>query len=227
MYNILKKDGLTVARVIYVFCGLLLIFLLRNFIFITLLPALVAWMIAARRQKFIFPTFAIVYIFFILLFFSLKYVHPKLDLPQYVSSRQLAFIEIASKAASTININPLFPDFRSFFNNAPQALNHTLMRPYLSETAKSLYVPLALEILFYEALLLAYFIFPMKGAIRDSFIYFGIFFTLSMFLLVGYTIPILGAIVRYRSVYFPFIITPLACMININKIKLALNYKKQ
>ena len=226
MYKIFKKEGFTVTRIIYIFCGLLLIFLLRNFIFITLLPALTAWIIAEKRQKFIFPTFVIVYIFFILMFFSLKFIHPKLDLPQYVSSRQLAFTEIASKAASAININPLFPDFRSFFNNAPQALNHSLMRPYLSESVTPLYIPLAAEILFYEILLLAYLFFPLRKPVYDSFIYFGIFFALSMFLLIGYTIPILGALVRYRSVYFPFFITPLVCLIDFTKIKSVLNYKK-
>ena len=227
MYNILKKDGFTPARFIYIFFGLLLIFLLRNFIFITLLPALIAWAIAQKRQKFIFPAFAFVYVFFILIFFSLKFIHPKLDLPQYVSSRQLAFIQLAGKASSAININPLFPDFRSFFNNAPQALNHTLMRPYLSENVTLFYIPLAVEILFYEILVFAYIFFPSKKPLDDGFIYFGLFFTFSIFLLIGYTIPILGAIVRYRSVYFPFLITPLVCLIDVNRIKVGLNLKNK
>ncbi|MEP6596922.1 MAG: hypothetical protein ABJA71_13300 [Ginsengibacter sp.] len=226
MYSLLKKDGFAISRLIYIFCGLLLIFLLRNFIFITLLPALTAWIVVGKRQKFIFPIFAIVYIFFILMFFSLKVIHPKLDLPQYVSSRQLTFIQLAGNASSAININPLFPDFRSFFNNAPQALNHTLMRPYLSESITLLYVPLALEILFFEILFVAYIFFPLKKPVRDGFIYFGLFFSLSMFLLIGYTIPVLGAIVRYRSIYFPLFITPLACLIDVHKIKLRLNYEK-
>ncbi len=225
MYNILKKDGFAVSRLIYIFCGLLLIFLLRNFIFITLLPALTAWIIVGKKQKFIFPIFAMVYIFFILMFFSLKFIHPKLDLPEYVSSRQLTFIQLAGKAASAININPLFPDFRSFFNNAPQALNHTLMRPYLSENITLLYVPLAIEILFFEILFVAYLFFPLKKPIHDGFIYFGLFFTLSMFLLIGYTIPIIGAIVRYRSIYFPLLITPFACLIDFHKMKVSLNYQ--
>jgi len=225
MFQILKKE-ITVSRVIFIFCGLALIFLLRNFIFIALLPALTAWIITAKKQKFIFAAFMIVYVLFTLVFFSLKFIHTKLDLPQYVSSRQLAFIEISSRASSAININPLFPNFRSFFNNAPQALNHTLMRPYLSEKFTLLYIPLAIEILFYEALLLAYFFFPLKLPSYDSFIYFGLFFTLSMFLLIGYTIPILGAIVRYRSIYFPFLITPIACLIDLDKLRLMLHYKK-
>ncbi len=159
------------------------------------------------------------------MFFSLKFIHPKLDLPEYVSSRQLTFIQLAGKAASAININPLFPDFRSFFNNAPQALNQTLMRPYLSENITLLYVPLAIEILFFEILFVAYLFFPLKKPIHDGFIYFGLFFTLSMFLLIGYTIPIIGAIVRYRSIYFPLLITPFACLIDFHKMKVSLNYQ--
>jgi len=222
MYNILRSKRFSAERLIHIFWGLVLIFLLRNFIFITLLPALAAWVIAAKKQKSIFSTFVIVHVSFTVIFFSLKFIHPKLDLPQYVSSRQLAFIELAGKAGSAININPLFPDFRSFFNNAPQALNHTLMRPYLSENVTPLYTPLALEILFYEILLFAYLLFPLKMPVYNSFIYFGLFFALSMFLLIGYTIPILGAIVRYRSIYFSFFITILACLTDINKIKVAL-----
>jgi hypothetical protein len=100
------------------------------------------------------------------------------------------------------------------------------MRPYLSESNTFLYIPLALEVLLYEAILLAYFIFPVKKPVTNSFIYFGLFFTISIFLMIGYTIPILGALVRYRSIYFPFIISPLACLIDTNKIRLALDYKK-
>jgi hypothetical protein len=226
MFYLLKKRGFIAKRVIYISVALLLIFFLRNFVFITLSPALAAWMLSERRKGFVFPTFVIVYAFFILFFFSLKFIHPKLDLPQYVSSRQLEFIQIAEKAASSININPLFPDFRSFLNNVPQALNHTLMRPYLSETITPLYLPPAVEILFFELLFLGYLFFPLKLPGHKSFICFGIFLTLSMFLLIGYTIPILGAIVRYRCIYFPFLITPVVCLIDLKGILRIINYKK-
>jgi hypothetical protein len=213
------RKGLTLSRCIYILCSVALIFLLRNFIFIALLPALTGWIITSKRQKFIFPIFATVYVCFTLIFFSLKFIHPKLDLPQYVSSRQLAFIELSNHASSAVNINPLFPNFRSFLNNAPQALNHVLMRPYITERATLFYMPLAIEILLYELLLLTYFIFPFKMPTYDGFIYFGLFFSMSVLLLVGYTIPILGAIVRYRSICFPFLLTPIACLIDAKKIK--------
>jgi cadmium resistance protein CadD (predicted permease) len=45
-------------------------------------------------------------------------------------------------------------------------------------------------------------------------ILFCIFLGLSLLLIAGYTITFSGAIVRYRSVVFPFLITPLLCAID-------------
>jgi hypothetical protein len=48
-----------------------------------------------------------------------------------------------------------------------------------------------------------------------------------MFLIIGYTIPILGAIVRYRSIYFPFLLVPIICLTNWKQLKYFLHiYKK-
>lgn len=225
MYYVLRKERLNVKRALYILAGMGIIFLLRNFVFITLLPALTAWIIADKRKKFVLQTFILTYLFFGLLFFSLKFLHPKLDLPQYVSNRQIAFISLSKKSSSAINVNPLFPNFRSFFNNSPQALNHSLMRPYLTDDSTLFYIPVAIEIFMYEILLVLFLLFPVAKKTVNGFIYFGVFFSLCMCLIIGYTIPILGAIVRYRSIYFPFLITPIACMLNIQKLK-ALIYKK-
>ena len=184
MFGILNNERVSIKKILYIFFNLLLIFLLRNFVFITILPALVAWIIAQRRQKFILPAFITVYVIFAVICFSLKYIHPRLDLPQYVSARQMAFIELGKNGNSVININPLFPDFRSFFNNIPQALNHTLMRPYLTENKFFLYVPAAIEILIYEILFFICLLFPVKRHM-NGFIYYGIFFSLSMYLIIG------------------------------------------
>lgn len=227
-YNmyLLIKDGFSVKRLLWVMAGLGIIFLLRNFVLITLLPALVAWIIAERRKKFMLQTFIVVYLLSIVLFFNLGRLHPSLDLPQYVSTRQIAFVEIAKGGESAININPLFPHFRSFLNNSPQALNHTLMRPYLTEKSTLLYISAAFEILIYEILFLLFLLFRLKNKKTEPFIYFGIFFSLSMFLMIGYTIPIIGAIVRYRSIYFPLLIIPLLCYTDWEKLKAFLHFKK-
>ncbi len=196
---------------------LCVILLLRNFVFITLLPALIAWIIAEKFTKYAFLSFLGVYIIVIVLFFGSSMLSPGFNLPKHVSLRQLEFIEIAKRGASAININPLYPNFRSFLNNAPQALNHALMRPYLTEKFSFLYAPLATEILICEILLLLFIFFKTKTKL-SPFMHFCFFFSTSMFLIIGYTIPILGAIVRYRSIYFPFFIIPTVCLIDWKKL---------
>lgn len=227
-YNLycIIKDGFSVKRIIWFLIGLVIIFLLRNFVLITLLPAITAWIIAERNKKFILQTYVVVYLFFIGLFFSVGRLHPALDLPKYVSDRQIAFIQISKASQSAININPLFPHFRSFLNNSPQALNHTLMRPYLTEKFTVLYIPAAIEIFIYQVLFLIFLLFRSGNNKPDPYIYFGIFFSLSMFLMIGYTIPIIGAIARYRSIYFLFLLIPMVCYTDWGKVKTLLYFKK-
>lgn len=206
--------------------GLVIIFLLRNFVLLTLVPALTAWFFAERYKRYMLQSFIAVYLVFIFLFFWAGKLHPALDLPQYVSTRQIAFVEIAKGGHSSININPLYPHFRSFLNNSPQALNHSLMRPYLTEKFTMLYIPAAIEIFIYQLIFILFLIFRYTHKKKNAFIYFCIFFSLSMLIMVGYTIPIIGAIVRYRSIYLPFILAPLLCYIDWQEINRLIRIKK-
>ncbi len=226
VYYMLENKTFHLQKMLATIVCLCFIFLLRNFVFITLVPALAAWIIAIRFPRHSLTIFISLYTAMAGLFFLSGTISPRFDLPADVSSRQIAFIKISKLGASTININPLYPNFRSFLNNAPQALNHSLMRPYLTEKFTLLYFPVAVEIFIYE-ILFALFIFFKRSNLLGPFYYFCIFFSLSMFLLIGYTIPIIGAIARYRSIYFPFLIVPLICFTDWTKIKNSVYIKKK
>lgn len=206
-----------IKRILFILIGLTIIFLLRNFVLITLLPALVAWWLTSKSSRYVVQRFAIIYIGFAILFFSLHLINERVDLPRYVSERQIQFIKLSRNAGSAINVNLLFPDFRSFLNNTPQALNHSLMRPYLTEKFSIAYMPVAAEIFVYELLFLLFLFFPLRSQV-DTFICFGLFFSLTMMMIIGYTIPIIGAIVRYRSIYFPFLLIPILAGIDWTKL---------
>jgi len=207
-----KKTGIVILF-------LILVFLLRNFVFICLVPALLAWLIAEKFPRHAFISFLSVYIFITILFFCSGYISPRANLPQYVSSRQTSFIEIGKAGASTINIKPLSPSFKGFMSNAPQAFNHALMRPYITEAINFVYLPFAIEIIIVEILFILLLFFIRKKGTVDPLIYFCIFFSLTMFLITGYTVPIIGAIVRYRSIYFIFLLLPVLGYLDWNKIK--------
>lgn len=219
LFFLLRNKGFSWTRILIALFFLSLILLVRNFVFITLVPALIAWIVAEQKPKYALAIFSGVYFFIAILFFCSGFLAPKFDLPGHVSSRQLAFIEIAKNGASAININPLYPNFRSFLNNTPQALNHSLMRPYLTEHVNFLYVVAGCEVLLYEILFLFLIFFRKKNIAISPVIYFSCFFSISMFLVIGYTIPIIGAIVRYRSIYFSLILIPVVCYTDWNKLK--------
>jgi len=152
--------------------------------------------------------------------------YSKANLPAYVSARQQSFIEIGKAGNSTIEVAPLQPDFKSFLVNAPKALELTLLRPYL--TAKGIqYIPFAVEICVIEILFLAFVSFRKKKMFINPLIYFGIFFSCSMMLMTGYTVPIIGAIVRYRSIYLIFLLIPIVCYTDWKKLEKLFGKKEE
>ena len=227
LFFLINEGTIAWKRIIIVILFLILIFLLRNFVFITLIPALVAWIIAQKFPKNAFISFIITYAITGILFFSFGFISARTNLPQYVSLRQQSFIEIGKAGNSTINIQPLHPTFKSFLNNAPEAVNHTLFRPYLTEISRHQNLPFALEILLFEILFLIFIFYHKKIFPINPLIYFCVFFSLSIFLMIGYTVPIIGAIVRYRSIYFIFLMLPVVGYINWQKISRIITFRQK
>ncbi|MEO8720545.1 MAG: hypothetical protein ABI297_08580 [Ginsengibacter sp.] len=225
VFCILHEHHFSWKRISILTFFLLLIFLLRNFVFIALIPALLAWILSKKFPKHTFLCFLGVYVITTILFFSSGFISSRTDLPKYVSSRQQSFIRIGNSGNSTIEINKLYPTFKSFLFNAPQALNHSLMRPYLSEIVSIYYIPFAVEILLMEILLIIFLLYKKQKIIIHPAIYFGIFLSLTILLMTGYTIPILGAIVRYRSIYFIFLLIPITCYTDWKKIQKTFKFR--
>jgi len=224
IYNIffIINEGVSRKRLIGAIFFLLMVFLLRNFVFIALIPALIAWLIAIKFPRYAFISFAAVYVISSILFFTSGFISPRANLPQYVASRQESFIEIGKLGNSTIPIRVLDPNFKSFVRNAPQAFNHAALRPYFSEVIRVQYLPFVIEIFIIEVLFVVFLVFHKKEVVINPLIYFGIFFSITMLLMAGYTVPIIGAIVRYRSIYLIFLILPILCYTNWPRVKIFL-----
>jgi hypothetical protein len=222
------KNSFSIKRIFLICASLLLIFLLRNFVFLALLPALFAWILSNRvkwRPVYIFVT---VYLLCGLLVFNIDSVVEKIKPLAFISTRQAEYLKL-QRAATQIELDTLQPGFKSFAGNAPQALNHALLRPYLWEMPVYSVLPLSVELFLYQFLLLLFIFFRRKDPDRSNqgFLYFAVFFTLSVFLFMGYIVPNLGALVRYRSLFLPLIITPILCCLDWEKVFKVLNIAKK
>jgi len=224
VYYSLNFSGFTLLRILYISLSLLFIFVLRTYVLMALLPALFAWIFVCMKGYRPLPVFIIIYSIGLIMFFNLGRISHRLDLPKIVTQRQADFSELPV-AKTQLPMDTLYPSFKSFVWHLPLALGHSLKRPYFSDVHSSLLLlPFAIEITVYGLLLLI-FIFLYKdidGPVSQgdkAMILFGIFFSFSVFLLIGYIVPNIGAILRYRAIYLPFILTPVLCGIRSGLIK--------
>lgn len=207
--------------------ALIILFLIRSYVLINLVPALAIWVLVVKFNWWPLITFVIGYIIIGVFFFNINSIAKFVDPPNTVVQKQADFFQLPI-ATTQLKTDTLAPNFKSFVSNAPQALNHTLLRPYINELPSKSLLPINIEILVYQLLLIVAIAFKRKHDVDDinPFIIFGLFFTVTMFLFIGYIMPNLGALIRYRSVYLVFIITPIVCNINWQKLGNLFKIKK-
>ncbi len=198
---------------------LLTVGLFRSFLLIILFPAGLAWWISKAINKNTITVFLSTYILSGIVFFSSLYWGSQLNLPEAVVHRKEAF-EKLPKGFTHIEMQNLQPTISSFLHNLPQALNHSLLRPYVWEY-NSWSVRLAgLEMMAYACLIvLCVFFFKKNNTLYHRLVWFGFFVFIGMMLMIGYTIPNIGAIVRYRSIFWVLVICPILCSIDWTRIK--------
>jgi len=217
VYFALKEKKWPLKRWLGILLGIFLFLLLRNFLLVLIAPAVIAWLLASRWPRHQLACFGAVYAIAGILFFCLRYIHPKLDFPQAVVDKQQAFLTLVGN--SSIPISELKPDALSFLINAPQAITLSAFRPYPSDIHHLFSMAAAIEILLLILLFLTFLIWHKKGAIKDRKpVYFCIFFAISLLLTIGFSVNNLGAIVRYRSIALPLLVPIIAACIDWKKL---------
>jgi hypothetical protein len=226
VYQSLLKNSFSLKRMLCIVTGLVFVFLLRNFIFLALLPALFAWVLVSRTKWPALPVFTSLYLLGGLLVFNIDAVVPKIKPLEIITARQTGYLKLP-KAATQIELSPLQPAFKSFTSNAPQALNHVFLRPYIWEMPVKSVLPFGVELFGYQFLVLLLIFFRRKDLDpgHQPYLFFVLFFILPLFLFIGYMAPNLGTLVRYRSLYLPLLITPVLCAIDWIKLSEKFKFK--
>lgn len=218
LYFLLEK-GWAPGKFILLITGFCMVLLIRNFVAALLLPAVVALWISYKTQLKPLTVFSGLYFAVFLMLIIWQICSPGKTALHVVAAKQKAFFEIPA-GESNIATDTLQPTWQSLIKNSPQAFNHVLMRPYISEASKPMYGGIAVELLLYQLLLItSLFFYKRTGENSRPFVNFCIFFSLSALLFIGFIVPNIGAIFRYRSLYLPWLIGPLLCSIDWQKIR--------
>ena len=213
-YTYERKKVISLAKALFFF---ILLFLFKNFIALSLIPPFIALSIAVKYQKKTGITFATTLIASLVLFFSTSLGPAQLNLPQKMAERQNAFLQL--EGGSYMPIPALQGRIQSYLAVFPIAINHSLLRPYITEARNPLNIFAALEnILVIGIILLSFYRFrSLKAIISQP----GIALLLSIacinYLIVGYTVPFAGAVIRYRAMFDILLLVPLLIAIDKNE----------
>ncbi|MES1224400.1 MAG: hypothetical protein ABUT20_53390, partial [Bacteroidota bacterium] len=205
------QQKFTGKRFMIIIFSVIVMLLMRNFVAVALVPVSIAYILCSKRKINPLIAFLSTYAAIFLFVFVLQVLMPSFQPLKVISQKQSDFLDLPI-ANSQLNMNVLEPTLKSFMVNLPQAINHGFLRPYLWEGKGKFVLPLAFELLIYELLFLfILFKYRFKLNAGHPFVLFAVFFAVSMFIITGYIIPNTSSIVRYKSLYLPFIITPMLC----------------
>jgi hypothetical protein len=208
-------------RIIIVAISLIFIFEIKAILALILIPAILSylWNHYFPKQRTIIPYFMVFFIAFSIASESDKYMSTGVfDL---LKNKQEGFVYVAQRDKSQSLISPI--DFQanslSIASNSPIALINSLFRPAFWEAnnLQSYFASFENTALFLSIILII--IFPRKEIENKNLLLFTLSISLSYLIIIGLSVPILGAISRYRIIALIFLEMSLIQIININRIK--------
>ncbi|MBP6432698.1 MAG: hypothetical protein KA319_13110 [Ferruginibacter sp.] len=211
-YSIFQEGKQNFKYYIAGLLSVLLLLILRNIVAITLLPLLAAWWLSTKvNYKPAYVVLVVLSIFILAILFAGKI--SSINPLQFIADKQADYFGLEAGNTQTM-LQVLQPTAISFLYNTPTALSNVLIKPFIWQKPIML-LPFALEVLAYFALIIIFFYKTRKQQLAVPTIFWAVIlgFLFLSFLFIGHIIPNLGAIIRYRSIYLPFIITPIIASI--------------
>ena len=214
----LLTDPYQPRRLLFALLTLLLIAFFRGAFALTLLPAIFVWLwLEAPRMRRSLQWLAITAIAAVIL---LNLFAPGLTIPAILADKQREFYFL--EAHSRIYLPAIDGAWPSLLHALPYILRNGCFEPLPGSGGQSIYLAFALELLLIWTIALIAIIRiiaqrnaqnrPQNTPAADRpgrpFSLFCLTLALAGMLLIGVTVPFIGALVRYRSICLPFLLAP-------------------
>ena len=194
-------------------------FIYRSQYLLVFLPAFIGWTISRSSPKKAVLYFLSIYLICIVAFTVSLWISPNKNLALPVIQRQQEFMRLHGN--TRLALDSLHPTLSSFVQVFPVAFCNTLIRPLITEAKGSLQILTSIEIMLGWVLFIIWFFYRRPGwkkILTNPLILLFIFYGFSQILLVGYTVPFPGAIIRYKSIPIQFLLISVGLSINWSKI---------
>lgn len=199
----------SIARILYMLLCALVLFSLRNYLLFALLLALACWYFATKFKRKYIWVFTVPYFSLVLIALLLTFTHYSISPFNILAEKQHEFLQLSGSSA-VINFQ-LQPTMQGILHYLPYAIDMGFFRPHLTEVNNLAYIPSIIESILFFIIILSSIFIKTKRENALPFTCFLLFFSISIIMICGFTIPLTGAIVRYKSLILPLFITPFLC----------------
>lgn len=232
--RIAVKEGRLVLNIIATIFCMFFLLNIKSYMLFAMLPGMLTWYViksklkredeitfgnkdAYRKLTTLIAPFIIVYIIYFAMLYQFSPLFTHHPVPELMVNKQTEFFNLArtENAGSFVPIPVLEPNGYSLAVNAPRAVLFTLTRPVIGETKNPMMLLASLENAAIIILIIInfYFLLRKKCSFNGlSFILMGKLVIITLFCLIGWVTPILGAVVRYKVAALPFLMAILVCM---------------
>ena len=192
----------SVKNILYFIIAMMVLFFTRTYIFLAFVPGLIAWTIYLHYKKInCFVLFVACYAIMLTIALQLKHILPQYDIALMLYEKQIVYYKnaIVYNAQSLIPRITFAPSPTSVVKRSPEAVWLVLSQPYLWQSKSIWYYFSAIENILLIALIIYAIIKLDRKVIRENPLFaFSICFCITLFIIIGLTTPVVGAIVRYK-----------------------------
>lgn len=207
LFKLVRGNGSWVS-LLAVLLTMALLFVLKFYVLACLLPGLLAWSVCARwRRAPVVGVFAGVLLVCVLLAVNMQHILPGYDLLYLFSVKQkdMYGLAAATNAGSVVHVPRLSAEWWSFVAAAPVALFNALLGPSVLLKGGALSLLPALEnVVLLVALVLA-LVYRRRNGVDRPMLFCLATYCVLLLLIIGWTTPVMGALVRYRVPLLPFL----------------------
>jgi hypothetical protein len=232
LYNLekLTREKANPGAIIWFLFSLLLLIYTKYYIFIILIPLLVAFLWCKYTdQKRSLLKYTLVLLVYIAVGLNIHLIFPGYNMLEIIAQKQNDFIGLAKAmhSGSLLTDYLMQPNFLSLLRDAPFAFYNTLVRPYIFEADSMLILLPALENLLIFAVMALCLIFSLRKIPHKPVLLLCLFFFIGTYTLTGLTTPVMGAMVRYKVPAMPFMLIFFIMLLNKEKLYSKLPFFKK
>lgn len=200
--------------------SILLLALTRLYLLAIILPTATALYFSLKNKK-VFVTYTIVYGLSAILLSIAVLIKPNLNpVNEFIATQK--YFEIVGAGNAEIKIPKLEPSIWSLIKNSPTAFFSTLFRPSLLSVSSNNFVMKVFAgsetLMIYLLLIFSFFKGNWKRYYKQPIVVYVLCIVIFYYVLLGLTIPNLGALFRYKSMVLPLLMPVLLLVLDVEQL---------